>query len=233
MTMLAGRISMRLVAGAALVFASSALVFASSPLAQQRADAPAIRAGDQWTYQRTGPGPTRFPDEIVRIVVTNPSQRTIVESVRTLDLRGAGTMESGTRAGREQRHLETLETLPARVISGRMPLVAFPIEVGKTWRYTRTYADAQGVEWTEDGSAAVETLERIEVPAGSFEAYRIRHRYRVLASAAPDRTHETTLWYAPEVRRWVRLDYAGERRGGTAILTERYRLELTSFDVQP
>lgn len=206
---------------------------AAPAVGQPIVQAPTIRSGDQWTYVRIGPGPTRLPDEVVRIITTNTAQQTLVESVRTLDLRSTTPMSSGTRAGREQRHLVSLEPLPPRVLSGGMPWITFPIEVGKTWRYSRRYADAQGIEWTETGDAEVQAVERIDVPAGRFDAFRVHHRWRLLAPGPLDWPHEMTLWYAPTVKRWVRLDYAGERRGGSANITERYRLDLTSHDLQP
>ncbi|MFM7181254.1 MAG: hypothetical protein ACKO2G_07300 [Verrucomicrobiales bacterium] len=69
-----------------------------------------------------------------------------------------------------------------------LPLVRFPIEVGDTWQ-ARFQVDGHPVSRTFD----VLGKEKITVPAGTFEAWRIR----TIGSDRPRHSVESTTWFAP------------------------------------
>ena len=53
--------------------------------------------------------------------------------------------------------------------------------------------------------------ERVKVPAGEFLALRIERiiQFRHIEIIREDSTREDTLWYAPEVNRWVQREWTG------------------------
>jgi hypothetical protein len=83
--------------------------------------------------------------------------------------------------------------------------------------------------------------ERVQVPAGTFEALRIErfvtYQHPDVFRYAPERTD--TLWYAPQVRRWVAREWTGSylpgAPGGRAsrALEDSVRWELTGWQPAP
>ncbi len=73
----------------------------------------------------------------------------------------------------------------------------FPLQVGKTWtaRYGQSTGGGEFIQQT--GSGTVMGIEKVTVPAGTFQAYRIDARH------GPD--IRTTSWYAPEVGFFVKV----------------------------
>ena len=69
-----------------------------------------------------------------------------------------------------------------------LPLVRFPIEIGDTWQ-ARFQVDGHPVSRTFD----VLGKESVTVPAGTFEAWRIR----TIGSDRPGHSLESTTWFAP------------------------------------
>lgn len=82
------------------------------------------------------------------------------------------------------------ENAPVRQITFAepLPLVRFPIEAGDTWQ-ARFQVDGHPVNRTFD----VLGQETIQVPAGCFEAWRIR----AIGSDRPGHSMEATTWFAP------------------------------------
>jgi hypothetical protein len=73
---------------------------------------------------------------------------------------------------------------------------------------------AKGFGMRFDRTATVRGWETVEVPAGSFRALRLDiegawERVDVKASGRS----RTTMWYVPEVKRWVKYEYHDERTG--------------------
>ncbi len=87
-------------------------------------------------------------------------------------------------------------------------IVQFPLYLGKTWEGECTYIswtyDAENDSWTQFEEiiarveAEVKAIEAVEVPAGTFETYRIEamnYTYNLLKSV---------VWYSPEVKNTVK-----------------------------
>jgi hypothetical protein len=66
----------------------------------------------------------------------------------------------------------------------------FPLSVGKTWTERGQIRMADGKLLPHENECRVEAREAVSVPAGSFDAFRIR--------CTSPRGLETTQWYAPE-----------------------------------
>lgn len=87
------------------------------------------------------------------------------------------------------------------------------------------------VSWDLNGVA--QGLEDVTVQAGTFRAMRVE--LRALRSALGKRdvaplTARMSLWYAPEVKRVVRIEFLSWDRRGIAL--DRERTELVSFSVR-
>jgi uncharacterized caspase-like protein len=82
-------------------------------------------------------------------------------------------------------------------------------------------------------SGHVVALEKVRVPAGEFEAYRIDYSGGVESKAVDGRTwFETlrqTVWYAPGVKNQVAMEW--EVRDARGTLLEQRRVELTSYQL--
>jgi hypothetical protein len=106
-----------------------------------------------------------------------------------------------SNAGFEFYDLETKSWM-ATMLHGKMQEVfphngqlSSPLWVGKSWPATFLYARRDGSQAEQNRTWTVEARETIEVPAGSFDTFRIR-------SAGDNLT--ITLWYAPELQFFVR-----------------------------
>lgn len=86
--------------------------------------------------------------------------------------------------------------------------IHWPIWVGKAWSGTVNYGETPRVEKAPDGSlrrlsgtraftTSVDAYEDVNVPAGTFKAFRIQMRW-------DDRRTATLYWYAPEIQLFVK-----------------------------
>ena len=79
----------------------------------------------------------------------------------------------------------------------------WPLWVGKTWRCE--FVDrARGSVLTMQADYEVEALDRITVPAGTFEALRIVRRVRLVGADGEHLTRVQIAWYAPAIGSEVR-----------------------------
>lgn len=96
-----------------------------------------------------------------------------------------------------------------------LPLLPERLEAGarESWQSMVTHDENErALRW----HVQIDALghERIDVPAGSFDSLRVR---RLIQFEHPDffRSHSErveTLWYAPEVKRWVKRQWQGSYR---------------------
>lgn len=96
-----------------------------------------------------------------------------------------------------------------RVFSVPLARIPFPIAPGQLWREQATITDAYGVKflWRTNGRAV--GWERVRTPAGEFVALRIERSMNLgdYDYGWSDTEVFETYWYAPEVKRWVRLEH--------------------------
>lgn len=109
--------------------------------------------------------------------------------------------------------------------------IALPLEVGRRWQWRNPVVSGSSRGW-DQVEGVVEALERVEVPAGVFEAYRIRlSRKDTWGSRL-----ESLIWLDPEVGvvkadgllRWPGLAGAVQRLLGL----DRLRLGLSEAHVE-
>lgn len=197
----------------ALAFALHAPAFAATgePAAPAAvvADRPEWPIGARWVYQ------------------LNRSQRVIFEVARreTLDgflhyvlRRTLGGVVSEDYYTADLQYRMTKRT-PDGTTVGQVdpPTKAYfwPLEIGKRWqqlfrmfgRRVRDGKETGTFEWeSEQRSRVYEVrgVERVTVPAGTFRAFRI-----VIREENWNGEEESQLWYAPEVRRYVKATRGG------------------------
>ena len=73
----------------------------------------------------------------------------------------------------------------------------WPLEVGKTWRFQRTWTDNVNPQWSGPGweEFTVVAWEEVTVPAGTFMAYKV---VRTKTSWQTRSEENNIIWYAPE-----------------------------------
>jgi hypothetical protein len=172
-----------------------------------------VNAGDAWSYDELNGYNSRRVAQL-RFVAEHggpPALRVSVEGDPLSGLRNGQleTYDSAwvvTRDGtydRDNRYDPPLPLLPERLEPGAR----------ESWQSMVTYDEGErALRWHVRIDAIAG--ERIEVPAGSFDALRVR---RLIQFEHPDffRSHSErteTLWYAPEVKRWVKREWRGSYR---------------------
>jgi hypothetical protein len=113
--------------------------------------------------------------------------------------------------------------------------IEFPIFIGKESSGTYQWqANADNRHGKVEYTIRVLRIERVTVPAGSFDAYLIEKKFRYHTTLADGRSGSGTgvyqQWYVPEVKRFVKSEIT---RTDWDRKTEQYeRRELTSFSVK-
>jgi hypothetical protein len=77
-----------------------------------------------------------------------------------------------------------------------MPILRLPVVSGDKWDWKGKFRSAAG-DLDADATFSVAGPDRIETPAGIFDAFRVEQK--VVVHASPDVTTTTTMWLAPNV----------------------------------
>jgi hypothetical protein len=170
--------------------------------------APQLQAGDTWVYVQVN-GYNGLPVRTVTDTLKTAAGGFLIE--RHGDQPG-DSVETETIAA---PWLEIAESMrgATRTFNGPLARIRFPIAPGQSWREQSTMTDAYGVRfvWRTYGRAI--GWERVQTPAGQFVALRIE-RHMNLGDYDYDWSDTQvveTYWYAPQVKRWVRLEHRYER----------------------
>lgn len=160
--------------------------------AQIGGSAPIYAVGESWGYEVISPTGERSPFKETVATVTPTS----------IDvLTGKGGV----------RHFSP-EMNPLDNSKTEIPLLSFPLEIGKKWEKKWDWASPDG---NRIGSTSmtykVVALEDIQVPAGRLQAYRIEANGWVkdkstITSMGGDIKAAETYWYAPERKRIVKYE---------------------------
>lgn len=84
----------------------------------------------------------------------------------------------------------------------------FPLSVGRTWNQEFKFSYNNGASFSSLVKAKVTALEKVTVPAGTFDAYRIEKDIETRSNSA-DATvmiGRIITWYAPVVKKYVRQE---------------------------
>ena len=239
---------MRSLSAAVLIVSIAAAAAAQTP------PAPAVKAGDTWTYRTTTEkGPSGWNQSRDELVVSRVTSSSIYYSSKP---------SGSTQAAKDS--FSGIDWSRARDVNGKdtvvnRPLV-FPLVAGKSWEieYTEQHPNkAHKFEhWVH--KYTVVGFETVEVPAGTFKAIKVEEEGHWNAELEPTQTvvqgaemkpEGTTMvtqtqqtrneptsgrtykafWYVPEVKRWVKSVEEYYSSGG--VRSERFTNELESFKV--
>ena len=158
-----------------------------------RAEAPTVKVGDRWkveqTDRRTGAKESEFDRR-----VTSVSESRI-----------EGTENDGKFGWTSE--LNGLESSTV-TISGDAKTLSFPLEVGKKWEYKFSYVNKVNAgKGRQQLSAHVVAYEKVKVPAGEFDAFKIEYSgfWNNDTNGRSGRL-KNTGWYAPAARSVVRFE---------------------------
>ena len=182
-----------------------------------KAERPEVKVGDRWKFACTGSN-------------QKTERRWEITSVEPTVIKGKENGQPLTLTP----DLNELES-PRRKLSENKTL-SFPLEVGKKWEFannavlygvvqTKTYRG----EGQEKYAVSVDSYEKVRVPAGEFDAYKLAVFERFTDIQGAIFTTDSVLWYAPAARSIVKSDWVvhAARRG-----TE-HSCELVDFQLQP
>lgn len=207
---------------------ATAPVPVASPPATAVAEANAygVRVGDRWNYQSVD----KFRGEV-----------TENWSMRVTRMLPSGEWYTGPNSlvspeGNFRRYADprysSREFSPARVILPSKFEAGFKEPV----QFKDVAKRRDGFEFVQDWSGTIEVVrrERVKVPAGEFDAWRIERRLTVQGQQTngPSRWfghNQFTVWYAPEVRNVVAWEEL-HRNGG--VIDTNARVELTSYELR-
>jgi hypothetical protein len=165
----------------------------------RQVERPDVKVGDLWKYRITDTF-TRLARE-VSIEVTSVTQ----DRIHTRSSLSANTATTDTW-DREWNQLAE----GAVVYTPFYPWFRFPLQEGGQWSGIVQFVTGSGV-MRHQVSARVAGWERITVPAGTFDAARIVMR-GILSETqtknyyAANGPVSNVIWYAPAIRRFVRMD---------------------------
>ena len=184
------------------------LVFAQSGGGPAAIQKPEVREGDRWTYWAMDYF-TNLPWYAFQVEVTYAAGDAIVGVIR----KGQETPADAAWTSSWNATLSPEGT----IFNPNEALLRFPMDVGATYAVTwdtelEQYSSRGGGQLTLSGhhecTIAIKGWEDVVVPAGTFHVLRIEAdgSYSRSGTGAfqPVARHKLTIWYAPEINRWVK-----------------------------
>lgn len=190
------------------------LAILASPALAQKADRPAMKVGDAWQFAAyyTPPPPSK------------PNLNWVITAVTPTGI-------TGTENGAPLKLTPDLNMITSpRSDNSDLKLLSFPLEVGKKWTFANDFLQKDvSYKGRSDMDVAVIGYEKVRVPAGEFDAFKLEAKGKsgVGGAANPGSTTVArTYWYAPAARAIVKHESRNPNRGIETI-------ELVSFKLQP
>lgn len=180
------------------------------PALGQKAERPEVNVGETWKFVQYYAVPSRTPNRTWVVTAVTPDRIEATENGEPLLL---------------TRELNVLESPRTRSTNPRA--LSFPMEVGKRWRYESTWVfKPKNSTGTHLGDVEVVGHEKVAVPAGEFEAFRLSARESVHGTSPINSQYggeiTETYWYAPRARAVVKSVRHNPYLGTTTV-------ELVSF----
>jgi hypothetical protein len=153
------------------------------------AERPRTAIGDSWTFE--------VKDRLnasgkVRLEVIEVGESTI--KVKSTGLQGDRELVWNL----DNNAMSTSQGYVARPHDARY---MFPLSVGQSWPVEFDWVSSKGERGRSSGKAHVASLEKVQVPAGVFDAYKVSTYVHYNNYSDDGRgTDEITSWYAPSVR---------------------------------
>ena len=182
---------------------------------------PEVKVGERWAYRRTD-DPTKQPK-----VTTYEDSVAFVGTDEILTVNKSGTSESQWNSEWGAMSLGG----SGMVFDKPVGILKFPLMVGAIHETVYSVVARRGSDMRSKNEAKVKVVawEDVVVPAGKFRALKIE---AIGTYTRLDIRHggwmRQTFWYAPEVKRWVKIVYEDGFRDPSTPYTHVVH-ELTSF----
>ena len=190
------------------------LALLAGPALAQKTERPEVKVGDRWQFVR-----------YFSVASTKPNLTWEINSVTETEI-------SGTENGEPLRMTPDLNVVdsPERRQSNPKAL-SFPLEVGKRWRYdTDWLVKPKGSKGSIVVDVEVVAHERISVPAGEFEAFKLVSKGWVGGTSPINSQYDaeitTTYWYAAAPRAIVKSVTHNPYLGASTV-------EMVAFQLRP
>jgi hypothetical protein len=203
---------------------AAALLLLIGPIAgaaEAQVPAPEVHVGDSWKFRQLDGFTNETQFEVTHRVV-EVGDHEIVLQIHNL-------AQNKTALRYFNRDWNAVDLDDSR-FDPYYPEYRFPLEAGMTWTDKYTAFTKAGVPSSGYVKATVSALEKVVVPAGTFEAYRIVRDQEARGNneaAVLTNLHMTT-WYAPSVRRFVRREWVTTRDGR---IREKAVMELLEYSL--
>lgn len=190
-----------------------------APVAPQAAsDRNLPMVGNRWTYRYTD---LYGKSETYTVTVTASSAAGITDEIRAGKIRHAASFEEGLALVHRK-----LGSLQLREVSPYLPI--FGLKETPAWKEVEVF------EGKEPFKARLAGAESVKVPAGTFEAQKVvieGNEYGRIQTQV-FRPYTITAWYAPAVRRVVKMTFVGAPAGLFPAEQETIELIETNFPVR-
>ena len=87
----------------------------------------------------------------------------------------------------------------------KTPRYKWPLEVGKTWRYEKSWTSQDGTTGTQSQDAKILSYQEERVDAGTFMAYTIEYKGTVSNSRGYNAQTDEVWLYAPELKNFIKM----------------------------
>jgi hypothetical protein len=188
--------------------------------------APVVHVGDRWTLQHTDNWAGKLGNKTTQEVVASANNEIRMESKNA----ATGVLAFRLRYNNEMNPLSrgTMRYSP------HFPRYAFPLEPGKTWSQDITAENSSnGRAWNYQVKGKVEGWEKVTVPAGQFDALKVKitafYQGRDAFGGGGGQSNET-VWYAPAVNNFVKHEYQDTDWKGKTF--DRSTWELEAYSVK-
>jgi hypothetical protein len=173
---------------ASLLVAFAALVGSASILAAEIAERPEWKVGDKWTFRAT----------------ENPGAKETTWTREVMAAMPNGNFQVQTEDGKNPRFDNEGNSLDRRGPEYSWRRFKFPMSVGMSWDHEHKIA---GDTWTGTSKSSwhVRAFEKITVPAGTFDCFKVEGETYGAWNAGGNAGYtksqtRTTYWYCPAVK---------------------------------
>jgi hypothetical protein len=170
------------------------------------AERPAVHIGDIWKYRTVDGYTNETTNEFSHRIVDLSDQEITVQ------------LKNKNSSVREQRFF-TREWNSVDIGNASFkpyyPEYKFPLAVGQEWKQEFKSVLTSGAFYTGFVTAKITAFEKVTVPAGSFDAYKIERNIESRGTDANSNitTGHVITWYAPAIGKFVRREMVNIANG--------------------
>ena len=195
---------------ASLLLVAGCASYPPAPAPMASVPAPRLNGSERWVYEQINPYNNLRVRTLTDTVEVNPAGgfTVVSRSDRPGDPVKMQTVPQPWSVSAERAGATWHRYAPA------LTVIPFPIAPDSHWLETLTATDEHGEARRQQTWGRALGWERVSTPAGEFVALRIE-RNRNLGDRDNtwfDTEVRETLWYAPTVKRWVRIDWRSRRQ---------------------